>query len=157
MRPRLAPLAGRLAVLVAPLAAAAAPPPSPRPAAPPARAELDTAAIDRAVLDEMAATRTPGAAIAVVRDARVVYAKGYGVRSAETGEPVSAATLFRIGSTTKMVTGLTALALAADGRVDLRAPIARVAPGLAPALGRVTLDRLLTHRGGLVNEGAARW
>lgn len=136
------PLAAALVLALA--SAPGAPPPAP----------LDTAAIDRAIRDEMTAARAPGAAVAIVRDGRVVYARGYGVRSVETGEPVAPSTLFRIGSTTKMVTGLAALLLARDGRVDLHAPIARVAPGLDAALGARTLHELLTHRGGLTNEAA---
>jgi CubicO group peptidase (beta-lactamase class C family) len=121
----------------------------------PPPASLDTLAIDRAVQEEMAATRTPGVAIAIVQGDRIVYEKGYGVRSIETRAPVEPTTLFRLGSTTKMVTGLTASLLAREGKLQLTAPISRVAPGLDPALGAVTLHQLLTHRAGLVNEASA--
>jgi NAD(P)-dependent dehydrogenase (short-subunit alcohol dehydrogenase family) len=84
-----------------------------------------------------------------------VYARGFGVSSVETGEPVAPATLFRIGSTTKMVTGLTAALLAEEGKLALDAPVGRCARGLDPALAGLTLDQLLTHRGGRVNEAAA--
>jgi CubicO group peptidase (beta-lactamase class C family) len=121
----------------------------------PARgAGLDTAAIERVLRQEMRATRTPGAAIAVVRRGRVVWQRGLGVASIETGEPVTPQTLFRIGSTTKMVTGLAAAVLAHEGKVKLDAPLAGYARGVPPALGRLTLDQLLTHRAGLVNEAS---
>lgn len=117
-------------------------------------APLDTAALERALLDEMRDTHTPGVSIAVVAGERVVYAKGFGVASVETGELVTAATLFRIGSTTKMFTGLTAALLAREGKLVLGAPIGGVARGLRPPLASLTLDQLLSHRGGMVNEAA---
>ncbi|WP_284350344.1 serine hydrolase domain-containing protein [Roseisolibacter agri] len=119
-----------------------------------AQAALDTAAIERVLRQEMRATRSPGVAIAVVRRGRVVYQKGFGVASVETGEPVTATTLFRIGSTTKMVTGLTAALLAHEGKLRLDAPLASYARGLSSSLGRLTLDQLLTHRAGMINEAS---
>ena len=121
---------------------------------PSARAPLDTAALERVLLDEMRETRTPGVSIAVVRGSEVVYAKGFGVASVETREPVTPATLFRIGSTTKMFTGLTAVLLAQDGKLRFDVPISRYAKGLTPAIGRLTLDALLTHRAGMINEAS---
>ena len=115
---------------------------------------IDTAAITRAVLDEMRATRAPGVAIAVVRGDRIVYERGFGVESVEDSVPVTPATLFRIGSTTKMVTGLAALELQARGKVRIADPISRSAPRLAPVIGALTLHQLLSHTAGLVNAGA---
>src|SRR5687767_9271579 len=54
------------------------------------------AVLDTLVPAELRATRTPGAAVAVVIGDSVVYAKGFGVASVETNEPVTPATLFRI-------------------------------------------------------------
>jgi CubicO group peptidase (beta-lactamase class C family) len=77
-----------------------------------------------------------------------------GVRSAETRDPMTTRTLFRIGSITKPVTALTAAALVHAGRLDLDAPIGRYTAGLASALARLTMRQLLSHTAGLVQEGA---
>jgi len=53
-----------------------------------------------------------------------------------------------------MFTGLTAVMLSSQGKVDLRAPIQRYAKGLQATMGRVTLDQLLSHTGGMTNEAA---
>lgn len=142
----LSPIVFGAALVVMPLVAGAQQP------AP--RAPLDTVALERALLDEMRATRTPGVSIAVVRGSEVVYARGFGVSSIETGDPVTPETLFRIGSTTKMFTGLTAVLLAEEGKLRFDVPISRYAKGLTPPIGRLTLDALLTHRAGLINEAA---
>jgi CubicO group peptidase (beta-lactamase class C family) len=115
---------------------------------------LDTVALEASVRDEMRATRTPGVAIAVVMGDSVVYAKGFGVASIETGAPVTSDMLFRVGSVTKMFTGLTAVMLSHAGKVDLHARIGRYAKGLHESPARVTLDQLLSHTGGITNEAA---
>src|SRR5688500_18174773 len=115
---------------------------------------LDTAALDASVRDEMRATRTPGVAIAIVMGDSIVYAKGCGDASIEAGAAVTPDPLFRVGSVTKMFTGLTAVMLGRRGTLDLKAPIGRYAKGLHATLGRVTLDQLLSHTGGITNEAA---
>src|SRR5262245_62741765 len=66
--------------------------------------QIDFAELDRVALEELKQRNTPGAAVAVIKDGQVIYAKGYGVASIETGAPVTPDMLFRLGSTTKMLT-----------------------------------------------------
>jgi CubicO group peptidase (beta-lactamase class C family) len=134
-----------LALLAALTRTAHAQPPTPA---------LDTTALLTAFHAEMRALHAPGAALAVVVGDRIVFERGEGVASVEDGVAVTPETLFRIGSTTKMFTGLTALRLAADGRLRLDQPVGDYARGLAPSIGRLTLHQLLTHSAGLANEGA---
>jgi CubicO group peptidase (beta-lactamase class C family) len=119
-----------------------------------ALARLDTAAIAAMLLEEMRTSRAPGAAVAVVIGDRVVFERAAGVASIETGAPLTTETLFRLGSTTKMFTGLTALTLAERGRLSLTRPIGEYARGLSAPLARLTLQQLLTHSAGMVNEAA---
>ncbi len=119
-----------------------------------AQPPLDTARLEAALIEEMSAMRAPGVAIAIVSGDRIVYEKGFGVVSVETREPITPVTLFRIGSATKMLTGLTAVLLARDGKVDLNRPIGRYARGLKQPVASVTLHELLTHTAGITNEAA---
>jgi CubicO group peptidase (beta-lactamase class C family) len=107
------------------------------------------ARITRSVQEELKADAIPGAAVAVVKDGEVVFLEAFGVRSLEERTPVTPDTLFRLGSTTKMLTALVALESAAKGRLSLDAPVGRYAKGLNPALGRVTLRQLLSHTAGM--------
>jgi len=65
---------------------------------------LDTVAVERALREELARTRTPGASIAIVVDGRLAYAKAIGVSDVETETPMTSETLVRIGSITKSFT-----------------------------------------------------
>jgi CubicO group peptidase (beta-lactamase class C family) len=79
-----------------------------------------------------------------------------GIRDMRTEKPVTAQTLFRLGSISKSFTGLAAALLVIDGKLNLDWPIATWFPALPNAagqIGSVTVKQLLTHTTGL-NLGA---
>src|SRR5690606_15382877 len=95
--------------------------------------------LDSAITAEMARTLTPGVQVAVAHNGRIIYAKAYGVADIETSRPLTNASLLRIGSVTKMITGAIAAELAEQGKLDLRAPISRYVPELeGKKVGTVT-------------------
>ncbi len=101
----------------------------------------------------MKAWKVPGLAIAVVKDGQVVLARGYGVRRVGQPEPVTASTLFAIGSATKAFTATAAGILADRGRLDLDARATTYLPGFELADPQLTHDitvrDLMTHRTGV--------
>jgi CubicO group peptidase (beta-lactamase class C family) len=109
----------------------------------------DLSTWEREAAAEMARGHMPGAVVGVVREGKLVYAKGFGVASVETGEAARPDQLFRLGSTTKMMTAAALLVLAQQGKLDLHAPVRTYIPDLPPALGAVTTHQLLTHSAGL--------
>ena len=121
-------------------------------ATPSGAATPDFGAFDSVIVQELRASATPGAAIAVVLGDSVVFARGYGVASVETDEPITPQTLFRVASTTKMLVAAAAATLAERGGIDFAKPVASYAEGLDPAIGRLTLHQLLAHRAGLSDE-----
>lgn len=113
---------------------------------------VDFTPLDQLARAELARTGIPGCAVAVVVDGRLAYAQGYGLANTDTREPVRADMLFRLGSTTKMFTAATVVALARAGRLKLDAPLGDLVPGLAPKIARVTPHRLLSHSAGLADD-----
>jgi CubicO group peptidase (beta-lactamase class C family) len=113
----------------------------------------ELAGLDAFVLDALERARAPGAAIAIVKDGKVILSKGYGVRSARTGLPMDSATLFPIQSETKAFTALSAVMLRDEGMLDLDAPVSTYIPGFRlndpVATQEVSLRDFLTHRSGL--------
>lgn len=69
--------------------------------------------------DRMRAYNVPGVSVAVIHDFQLAWAKGYGVRDAETREPVTEATLFQASSLSMPVTAVAALKLVQEGRLSL--------------------------------------
>jgi CubicO group peptidase (beta-lactamase class C family) len=112
--------------------------------------ELD-AYVAKAVKDWSVA----GLAIAVVKDGKVVFSKGYGVR--ELGRPalVDTSTLFAIASTTKAMTAASIGMLVDEGKLKWDDPVTKYLPSLQmydPYVTReLTVRDLLTHRAGVGN------
>src|SRR5262245_30558460 len=65
--------------------------------------------------------KTPGGALAVVKDGRLVYAKGFGLGDVVNKAPVEPTSLFRIASLSKPITAVAVLRLAQEKKLDLDA------------------------------------
>jgi CubicO group peptidase (beta-lactamase class C family) len=94
-----------------------------------------------------------GAGIALVERDRVTWAGGIGLADRERGIPVTADTLFRVGSVTKTFLVLALMQLVDQGRLDLESPVAQLAPEIAmenrwAAEQPITLAQLLEHTSG---------
>lgn len=101
---------------------------------------LDVAEIDRLIEKSVRERRLVGLSVGVMHQGRIVLAKGYGVRSLETGEPVTPDTLFAVGSVTKQLTCAAALLLAQEGKLSLGDRVAKYEPGLTRAADITLLD-----------------
>jgi CubicO group peptidase (beta-lactamase class C family) len=95
-----------------------------------------------------------GAAIAIYHRG-TLYAGAVGTKDPDGGDPIEPTTLFRIGSTTKMMTSTAVLAAADRGDLTLDDPVVEHLPGLdlggAAPFEDVTLHHLLSHTSG-INE-----
>ncbi|MFM7403516.1 MAG: serine hydrolase domain-containing protein, partial [Erythrobacter sp.] len=90
-------------------------------AAPPvAQATSLEARADEVAREALASGPFPGMAIAVSRNGKIIYQKGFGVAEVETGRSVTANTRFPIGSITKPITCRAVQMLAAQGKIDIR-------------------------------------
>jgi CubicO group peptidase (beta-lactamase class C family) len=114
-------------------------------------ADLD--ATDALMHQLMSPDDVPGAALALIKDDRIVLEKGYGFRDLAAHAPVTTATLFNIGSISKSFTALGVAQLFDQHQVDLDAPVIRYIPDLRlsdpQATQAVTLRQLLSHTSGL--------
>ena len=128
------------------------------------QADLDRyqASLDSLVPALLAELGTPGAAVALLRDGKVVLAKGYGWANREKRQPVTRETLFNIGSISKTHAAWGLLRLVQDKKLDLDAPVERYLtrwhlPPSAFKNDSVTLRRLLSHTAGLSLHGYPGW
>ena len=119
------------------------------------RGRIDYHAFDRQLADLSLRPEMAGLAVAVVENGKLSFVRTYGVADASNGAPVTPQTLFRWASVSKTAAGALAGALAADGAVDLRRPVATWRTSLrlpGGAEARVTLDDLLAQRTGLTRH-----
>lgn len=109
------------------------------------------AELDRAIEDNIAARKLPGAVFHLERDG-AVYERAFGAHTYEAGaSKVTPDTVFDAASLSKVLaTAPAVLLLAEEGRIDLEAPLVRYFPECAGG-GRdaITVRQLLTHSSGL--------
>ncbi len=95
----------------------------------------------------------PGMAIAIVKDDKIVYSKGFGVRKLGDPTPVDDRTIFAIGSSSKAFTSATIAMLVDEGKLKWDDPVSKYLPDFEtydPYVTReLTIRDLLTHRSGL--------
>ena len=116
--------------------------------------------LDAIVREEMEETHLPGVALVVVHNGETIIKRGYGVADVESGRPVDTeATLFRIGSVSKALTGLALTRLIDQGKVGIGDPVSRYFDKINYVVGAdapVTIKHILTHTGGFDQIGLDR-
>jgi D-alanyl-D-alanine carboxypeptidase len=112
-----------------------------------AQSPVDTAAIDSLIRATVEKHQLVGLSVGVAQGDRIVFTRGYGLRSLERRDSVTPATLFAIGSVTKQFTCASVLLLAEDGRLSLQDRVAKYLPRLTRA-GDITLLDLGQHVAG---------
>lgn len=123
------------------------------------------AGFDRLMVSFVRDRGAPGAALAIARHGRIVYARGFGYADVEKREPVDPDALFRIASVSKPVTAAAVLQLAERGKLKLDDPAFDLLPaGLTPILEgdakpdprlrQITVRHLLHHTGGFDRDAS---
>ncbi|HEY0156928.1 MAG TPA: serine hydrolase [Thermoanaerobaculia bacterium] len=114
---------------------------------------LDARAVDKLMNATLKAWQIPGAAVAIVRNDRVVYVQGYGVKELGGNAPVTPETLFQIASTSKAFTTTLMAMLVAEGKLSWDDPVKKHVPYFRVddlcTDSQVTLRDLVSHRTGL--------
>jgi CubicO group peptidase (beta-lactamase class C family) len=92
---------------------------------------------------------SPGCVLGVIQDGQLVHARGFGQASLEHGVPITPATVFDIGSTSKQFTAAAIGLLVQDGKVQVEQEIHEWLEELPDLGADVTLDHMLHHTSGL--------
>ncbi len=116
----------------------------------------ELATIDQRIPALMQKWSIPGGAVAVAKDGKLIFARGYGLADKSRNEPVQPDSLFRIGSVSKTFTSAGILTLVEEGRLSLDDKVFQILSYLQPPSGRsmdsrlhdITVRQLLQHTGG---------
>jgi CubicO group peptidase (beta-lactamase class C family) len=92
---------------------------------------------------------TPGASLGVIKDGKLIYAKGYGLANMEYDIPNSPTSVFRIGSTSKQFTAACIVLLSQQNKLSLDATLDNFFPDFPDYAKSITVRRLLNHTSGI--------
>ena len=96
--------------------------------------------------------QTPGAAVAVAKDGKIIFKKGYGSADLEYNIPNTPSTVFHIASLSKQFTAFSILLLEGEGKLSINDDIRKYIPEV-PDFGKViTLNQLMHHTSGLRDQ-----
>jgi CubicO group peptidase (beta-lactamase class C family) len=103
----------------------------------------------------MAQAKVPGLSMAIIKDAKLLWRRGFGVKDAASIEPVDNDTRFEAGSTSKPVFAYAVLKLCEQGVLDLDTPLTRYTSQRFlkgdPRLDLITARHVLSHTSGFPN------
>lgn len=113
-------------------------------------------AFDQTITRLMDKYQLPGGALALAKDGRLVYARGFGLADRDSQTAVQPDSLFRVGSLSKPLTAMAVLKLMEEGKLSLDSPVLQIlGEDLFPTANladqrwrQVTLRHLLQHSGG---------
>jgi CubicO group peptidase (beta-lactamase class C family) len=92
---------------------------------------------------------SPGCALGVIKDGKLIYQKGYGMANLEHDIPISPATVFHIGSASNQFTAMSILLLAKQGKLSLDDDIRKYLPELPVYQDTTTIRHLIHHTSGM--------
>jgi CubicO group peptidase (beta-lactamase class C family) len=116
--------------------------------------------LEQTVAAALATGKLAGLAVGIVQDSAIVYTKGFGVRNVETGEPVTAASLFHLASVSKPFSATAIMQLVEQGKVALDDPVVEHLPDFRLADARyaeITIRQLLNHTAGMPDVADYEW
>src|SRR5882672_10171176 len=110
--------------------------------------EKKTVAVDEIFVD-LTKAGSPGCALGVYRDGKMVYSKGYGLANLEQNVPITPHSVFDIGSTSKQFTAASILLLEKQGKLTVNDDVRKYIPELTNYGQKITILHLLNHTSGL--------
>jgi CubicO group peptidase (beta-lactamase class C family) len=95
---------------------------------------------------------SPGCAVGVVHDGRLVYAKGYGLSDLQHNVPITPSSIFHVASISKQFAAFSILLLQRDGKLTLDDDIRKYLPAVPDFGHRITIRHLIHHTSGLRDQ-----
>ena len=101
----------------------------------------------------------PSIVVALIDDQTVIWDRAYGVADLATGRAPTVDTVYKVGSITKLFTGIEIMRMYEEGLIDLDAPITTYLPDFTvrtrwPESDPITVRSILSHRSGLPRNGS---
>ncbi len=108
----------------------------------------------------MSENHIPGLAIGVVKNGRLIYAKGFGVARLGESRTITPASLFHMASVTKLFVATAIMQLVEQGKVELDAPVVKYLPYFKlndDRSARITIRQMLNHTSAIPDVTDYNW
>ena len=132
--------------------------------APAARAQQDgkllESRLEPIIQKTMSENHVPGLAIGVVKNGRLIYAKGFGVARLGESRAITPASLFHMASVTKLFVATAVMQLVEQGRVELDAPVVKYLPYFKlndDRYATITVRQMLNHTSAIPDVTDYNW
>jgi CubicO group peptidase (beta-lactamase class C family) len=114
-----------------------------------------------AVFQKMDSIVSPGCALSVMKDGKIVYERGYGIADLDHNVSITPTTVFHVASMSKQFTAASILLLAQQGKLSLDDPARKYIPELPDFGTPITIRELIHHTSGLRDQwdllGLSAW
>jgi CubicO group peptidase (beta-lactamase class C family) len=117
-----------------------------------ARPSEDRAERVDAIFAKWDSTRTPGCALAVMKEGHIIYKRGYGMANLDHDVPIRTDTIFHVASVSKQFTNAAIVLLAQDGKLSLDDEVHQYVPELPDFGVPITIRQLVHHTSGLRDQ-----
>jgi CubicO group peptidase (beta-lactamase class C family) len=101
------------------------------------------------IFSEWDKQNTPGCGLGVIKDGKLIYARGYGAANLEHDIPNSSTSVFRIGSTSKQFTAATIILLSENNKLSLDDSLDKFFPAFPNYAKSISIRHLLNHTSGI--------
>lgn len=105
-----------------------------------------------AIFQKMDSTVSPGCALSVMKDGKIIYERGYGMADLDHNVAITPTTVFHVASMSKQFTAASILLLAQQGKLSLDDPVRKYIPELPDFGTPVTIRELIHHTSGLRDQ-----
>lgn len=92
---------------------------------------------------------SPGCALGIIKEGKLIYKRGYGMANLEYNIPISSQSVFRIGSTSKQFTAMCVLLLDEQGKLSLDDDVRKYIPEMPEYEKPITIRHLIHHTSGI--------
>jgi CubicO group peptidase (beta-lactamase class C family) len=116
--------------------------------------------VDPLIQQVMKSYDLPGLAVAIVKDNKIVYAKGFGVKNLKTKEPITTKSLFHMASVSKPFSATAIMQFVEQGKVKLDDPVVKYLPYFKINDERykaITIRQMLSHISGMPDVRDYQW
>jgi len=110
-----------------------------------------TARVDR-IFEKWNRTDSPGCALSVMKDGRIIYKHGYGMADLDHNVTITPSTVFHVASMSKQFTAASIVLLAQEGKLSLDDDVRKYIPELPDFGSLITIGNLIHHTSGLRDQ-----